>query len=99
MNPAIIGMLTRLERGYRTLVLTNAMRPMTKHADALLALRARFGARLRMRVRWTITAASCTKKSAVATRGCRRLRGLKWLADNGFAINVAGRLRWGDPEA
>ena len=27
------------------------------------------------------------------------LRGLKWLSNNGFALNVAGRLRWGDAEA
>jgi len=27
------------------------------------------------------------------------LRGLKWLSANGFAFNVAGRLRWGDEEA
>ena len=51
MNPAIVELLSAsLERGYRTLVLTNAMRPMTKHAEALLALRARFGKQLVLRV-------------------------------------------------
>ena len=51
MNPGLIAMLDEaLGRGFRTLVLTNAMRPMMKCADALLDLRARFGDRLALRV-------------------------------------------------
>ena len=39
-----------LGRGYTALVLTNAMRPMMKCADALLGLRGRYGERLVLRV-------------------------------------------------
>ncbi len=40
-----------LRRGFRALVLTNAMKPMRNHAAALLALRAEFGPdRLTLRV-------------------------------------------------
>ena len=40
MNPEMPAMLAdALGRGYRVLVLTNAMRPMMRHADALIALR------------------------------------------------------------
>src|SRR3546814_14687868 len=51
MNPDVPEMLEAcLGRGYRALVLTNAMRPMMKRAEDLLALRARFGGRLVIRV-------------------------------------------------
>jgi hypothetical protein len=100
MNPAIVDLLTAsLERGYRTLVLTNATRPMMKHSDALLALRARYGAKLVVRV--SVDHHRCELHEQ--ERGRRTwqpmLRGLKWLSANGFALNVAGRLRWGDGEA
>ncbi len=51
MNPDIIGMLHDvLDRGLDALVLTNAMQPLRRHRPALLALLARHGARLRIRV-------------------------------------------------
>ena len=51
MNPHILAMLeSALKRGYRVLVLTNAMRPMMKLADGLLALREAYGDRLCLRV-------------------------------------------------
>ena len=39
-----------LSRGFRAMVLTNAMKPMNKMKPALLALRERFGDRLTLRV-------------------------------------------------
>jgi sulfatase maturation enzyme AslB (radical SAM superfamily) len=100
MNPAIIDLLTAsLERGYRTLVLTNAMRPMTKHADALLALRARFDSKLVLRVSVDHHRRELHEEERGRHTWLPTLRGLKWLSDNGFALNVAGRLRWGDAEA
>ena len=99
MNPAIIDQLTvSLGRGYRTLVLTNAMRPMLKHADALLALRAAYGSQLVLRVSVDHHRAELHREERGARTWTPTLRGLKWLSDNGFAINVAGRLRWGDAE-
>src|SRR5437870_1810641 len=51
MNPALPAMLDEaLSRGYRVLVLTNAMKPMHKKKTALLSLRERYGDRLTIRV-------------------------------------------------
>src|SRR5207302_4567896 len=51
MNPALPAMLDlALARGFRALVLTNAMRPMDKMKPALLVLRERYGGRLMIRV-------------------------------------------------
>src|ERR1700751_1819732 len=51
MNPSLPGMLDEaLSRGYRVLVLTNAMKPMHKRKIALLSLRERYGDRLTIRV-------------------------------------------------
>src|SRR5689334_4514195 len=51
MNPDLPRMLDGvLSRGLRALVLTNAMKPMTKCRPALLKLRDRYGDRLTIRV-------------------------------------------------
>jgi hypothetical protein len=51
MNPHLCAILEEtLKRGFQALVLTNAMRPMMKMAESLLALRRRFGGRLVIRV-------------------------------------------------
>ena len=51
INPGLPAMLDiALSRGFRVLVLTNAMKPMHKMKPALLALRERFGERLQIRV-------------------------------------------------
>src|SRR5215510_11833729 len=50
MNPSLPLMLHEaLSRGYRVLVLTNAMKPMHKKKAALLTLRERYGDRLTIR--------------------------------------------------
>lgn len=100
MNPDIAALLAEaLGRGLRALVLTNAMRPMRKHADALLRLRRRYGHRLSLRV----SLDHYTEALHVRERGARSweptIEGLCWLARNGFAPAVAGRTRWGEDEA
>src|SRR5665811_1015941 len=51
MNPDLLTMLgDALGRGFDVLVLTNAMKPMAKCKDELLALRARYDTRLALRV-------------------------------------------------
>ena len=100
MNPHLAGMVEdSLRAGHRALVLTNAMRPMMKCADALLALRHRYGQRLVLRV----SVDHHRRELHEEERGPRTweptLHGLRWLAENGFAVRVAGRLRWGDDEA
>jgi uncharacterized Fe-S cluster-containing radical SAM superfamily protein len=99
MNREIVAILDEtLGRGYQVLVLTNAMRPMMKLADELLDLRRRFGERLTIRV----SLDHHTKSLHEAERGPRSwkpaLEGLAWLARNGFALNVAGRLFSGESE-
>jgi hypothetical protein len=99
MNPDLPAMLAAaLERGFSVLVLTNAMRPMRKMAASLLALKAAHGDRLRVRVSLDHYAVPVHE----AERGRRSFRptveGLAWLAREKFAIDVAGRLRSGEPE-
>ena len=100
MNPEFMVMVEdALERGYRALILTNAMRPMMKCADARVALNERFGPRLVLRV----SIDHYTKELHQLERGSRSweptLKGLVWLARNGFTLNVAGRTMWGEEEA
>jgi uncharacterized Fe-S cluster-containing radical SAM superfamily protein len=87
-----------LRRGFRAIVLTNAMKPMHHRKAALLDLRQRHGARLRIRV--SLDHHTADKHEAL--RGPRSWRpaldGLRWLAANGFAVDVAGRTCWDEAE-
>ena len=84
-----------LSRGFRAIVLTNAMKPMHKMKPALLALRERFGDRLTLRV----SIDHYGRAVHELERGWRSwgptIDGLVWLAENGFSINVASRYLWG----
>ncbi len=100
MNPDLPAMLgDALGRGFDALVLTNAMRPMMKRAGPLEALRRRYGARLRLRVSLDHYASALHE----AERGSRTwqptLAGLRWLAAQGYAVEVAGRRFSGETEA
>ena len=99
MNPEIIPMLEQcLGRGFRVMVLTNAMRPMARLKDALLALKEQFGARLVVRV----SVDHYTRELHETERGAGSweptVAGLQWLSDNGFTVHVAGRTCWDEPE-
>ncbi|MBV9785586.1 MAG: radical SAM protein [Acidisphaera sp.] len=100
MNPQLPAMLAEvLSRGFEALVLTNAMRPMRKMADPLLALLRRHGSRLRLRVSLDHYAPAVHE----AERGPRSWQptvdGLVWLARHGFPVDVAARLLTEEPEA
>jgi uncharacterized Fe-S cluster-containing radical SAM superfamily protein len=100
MNPDLPAMLDEaLSRGFRAIVLTNAMKPMHKCKAALVALRERYGERLVIRVSIDHYGSAVHELE----RGRRSWRptidGLKWLAEQGFAINVASRYLSGEPEA
>ncbi|NIR30891.1 MAG: radical SAM protein, partial [Gammaproteobacteria bacterium] len=100
MNPGMIQMLeASLERGFRTLVLTNAMRPMMKLAEPLLALRERFGEKLVVRVSLDHYAKALHESERGPRTFERAMAGLEWLSNRGFAVRVAARTRWGEPEA
>ena len=63
-----------LSRGFRALVLTNAMKPMRNHAAALLALRAAHGDRLTSASASTTTRRCCTTWNAARAASPRRWR-------------------------
>jgi len=99
MNPDIIPIMEEcLTRGFDLLILTNAMRPMMKLAAPLLDLQTRFKDQITMRV----SVDHYDRTLHEEERGPRSwepmMLGLKWLADNGFTIDIAGRLRWNDCE-
>jgi Radical SAM superfamily/4Fe-4S single cluster domain len=97
MNRDIMGMLEAcLSRGFDVLVLTNAMRPMHRHKEALLALKSVYGSKLTLRV----SLDHYTQAAHDAERGegawLPALEGLKWLSDHGFSIAIAGRTVFGE---
>jgi hypothetical protein len=99
MNPSIIPILTTcLERDYRVLVLTNAMRPMMKCCDGLLELKQRFGDRLTLRV----SIDHFDRAVHEAERGRRSWQpmvvGVQWLCAHEFRVRVAGRRFHGESE-
>ena len=99
MNPDILTMLEdSLRAGHRVLVLTNAMRPMMKCADGLLALLARYGERLAFRVSIDHFQQELHEEERGRRSWAPTINGLRWLSDRGFATRVAGRQRWGDGE-
>ena len=99
MNPDLLAMLTdTLDRGHQALVLTNAMRPMMRSADALLALRARHGGRLRLRVSIDHYTTTLHEAERGAGAWSPAIEGVKFLAGAGFPVEVAGRLFSNEPE-
>ncbi|MEM7289116.1 MAG: radical SAM protein [Pseudomonadota bacterium] len=100
MNPSIIPIITSsLERGFDLLVLTNAMRPMMRHADALIELNKRFGSKMTLRVSVDHFKPELHQDERGPKSWKPMMEGLKWLSDNGFTIDIAGRTRWGEEEA
>jgi len=99
VNPHLFDMLeTCLGRGFRTLVLTNAMRPMQRHKQRLLELRHRFGDRLVIRVSLDHYTGERHEDERGPGTFAPTLDGLVWLARHGFALAVAGRTMWGENE-
>jgi len=99
MNPDLIAMLDdALTRGYRALVLTNAMKPLWHKRAALLVLKERFGDRLELRV----SIDHFTQAKHEDIRGPKTwgpmMDGMTWLSENGFNLAVAGRTLWNESE-
>lgn len=92
MNPDMIAILELcLSRGFATLVLSNAMRPLRRHEDALLALNAHYGRQLTIRVSLDHYTQGVHEAERGGNSWDKAIDGLQWLATNGFAIAVAGR--------
>jgi uncharacterized Fe-S cluster-containing radical SAM superfamily protein len=100
MNPELPAMLElALARGFRALVLTNAMKPMHKMKRALLGLQNRYGERLTIRVSIDHYGPAVHEAERGRRSWAPTIDGLKWLAANGFAVAVASRRLSGEPEA
>ncbi|MDG2206108.1 MAG: radical SAM protein [Alphaproteobacteria bacterium] len=99
MNKDLPAMIEEsLTRGFRVLVLTNAMRPLHHRREDLLAMRECHGDALTIRV----SIDHFTQNKHEDIRGTRTwepmIKGLRWLAANGFNLNVAGRTCWDETE-
>ena len=92
MNRDIIAMLELvMDRGLHALVLTNAMQPLRRLRPELLDLRDCYPGQMTIRV----SLDHYTRAVHEAERGRRTwsatIDGLVWLANSGFALDVAGR--------
>ena len=101
MNPDMLGMLEdTLARGFRALVLTNAMQPMLRPRprEGLLSLREAYGDRLVLRVSLDHYTKTFHDEERGAGAFDKTLEGIDWLAANGFPLALAGRSCWGESE-
>ena len=88
--PAMLRLV--LDRGLNAIVLTNAMKPMRNHAEALLALR---HPNLTIRVSLDHYDAALHDRERGAGAFAQSIDGLRWLATNGFHLHVAARAAFG----
>jgi uncharacterized Fe-S cluster-containing radical SAM superfamily protein len=92
MNRDLPAMLEDvLARGFKAMVLTNAMKPMHKMKAALLGLLARHGGNLTIRVSLDHYGRTLHEKERGARTWKPTIDGLVWLAQSGFDVHVAGR--------
>jgi hypothetical protein len=99
MNPDIIPIMEEcLVRGFRLLVLTNAMRPMMKCANDLLRLNEQHSPRITIRVSVDHYKRILHEEERGLKSWEPMMTGLRWLSGNGINIDVAGRTRWGESE-
>ena len=99
MNPDIVAIMAEiLRRGFKLLVLTNAMRPMLKCKVGLLQLQKLYGAQITLRVSVDHYRQDLHEEERGSKTWEPMLFGLNWLSKHGFNIDVAGRRRWGDDE-
>ncbi len=101
LNPYFLDILDdTLGRGYEVLVLTNAMRPMMRRPvqERLLALKEIHGDRLTLRVSLDHHTDELHDTERGAGAFASAIEGLRWLAQSGFRIAVAGRTCWGEQE-
>lgn len=92
MNPDIISILSdTLGRGYRVLVLTNAMKPMQHHKAHILALAQAYPGKFGVRVSLDHYSAGEHERIRGPRTWEPALKGLQWLSQNNFDIAVACR--------
>lgn len=102
MNPGMIEMAgDALARGYKVLILTNAMRPMMRPSvkAGLRRLKAAHGDRLTLRISVDHWSDALHDEERGAGSFAITLAGMRWLRDEGIRMAVAGRTVWGETEA
>ena len=92
MNRELPAMLEDvLSRGFKAMVLTNAMKPMQRMKAALLRLLERHGRNLTLRVSVDHYGRALHESERGARSWKPTIDGLVWLAEAGFDVHVAGR--------
>lgn len=100
MNAAFPAILeATLARGFQTLTLTNAMRPMERRQAEIAALVFRYGGRMRLRVSLDDWRAEVHDAERGAGSFEKTLAGLSWLSQAGATVEVAARSLSGDDES
>jgi len=99
MNPEFLDMVSEsLARGFRVLVLTNAMKPLLLRQKQLCRIKEQYGDLLVLRV----SIDHYTRKGHEEIRGRDSwepmMEGLQWLSANNFNLDVAGRTCWNETE-
>jgi uncharacterized Fe-S cluster-containing radical SAM superfamily protein len=87
-----------LDRGFETLVLTNAMRPMMRHQKPLKAMQQAHGTLLRFRVSLDDHRAEIHDAERGKGSFAKAMEGLRFLSAEGFQIEIAGRRLGREPE-
>jgi uncharacterized Fe-S cluster-containing radical SAM superfamily protein len=99
MNASFLAILEEtLSRGYQTLTLTNAMRPMMRRTKAVAGLAGAYGKAMRFRVSLDDYRAEVHDRERGQGSFHKALAGLKWLAETGAEVEVAARYLSGDTE-
>jgi sulfatase maturation enzyme AslB (radical SAM superfamily) len=99
MNRDMVPMMrSALERGFELLVLTNAMRPMRRFERELSEIGREHGDRVVMRVSLDHYSRDVHEAERGRDTWDKAIDGVRWLADAGFRVAVAGR-RLGDHAA
>lgn len=101
MNPEILAIMQAcLSRGFKLLVLTNAMRPMMRPRiqAGLLDLLKTYGKAMTIRVSVDHFKQTLHEEERGPDSWAPMIKGLRWLSRNKFQIDIAGRTRWGESE-
>ncbi|MBW7835228.1 MAG: radical SAM protein [Sphingomonadales bacterium] len=100
MNPDIFDIMGEaLGRGFRVLVLTNALRPMLRFQERLLALHRAHAGRLTVRVSIDHPEPERHERLRGPGSWTPMIKGVRWLIAHGFTVHVAGRTVFGEPQA
>jgi len=92
--PAILE--ETLSRGFETLTLTNAMRPMLRRQKRIAELAARYGKAMRFRVSLDDYRADVHDRERGKGSFAKALEGLLWLVRSGILVEIAARYLAGD---